>query len=141
MRMILAICIDRLEYHSGVPAQKKTPNAPDTFAAAGRRFWREVHAQYELSPAETETLRQACRVLDVLTRLDAELHNAELVVAGSVGQLRANPLLAASAEQRRTLEGLLRSMALPMPGEVEGRVRSPAAVEAAQARWRAKRSG
>lgn len=94
---------------------------------------------YELAPHEVELLRQACRVADNLARIDAALLDSEMVVEGYSGQPRAHPLLSASADQRRVLDGLFRSMALPMPGEVEGRRRSPAAVANAQARWRAQR--
>jgi len=97
-------------------------------------------AVYELSAGELELLRQACRVVDLLERADVALIDEELTVAGSMGQARAHPLLAASAEQRRTLEALVRSLALPMPDEVEGRHRSPNAVAAAQARWREQRA-
>jgi hypothetical protein len=109
-------------------------------SSAGRRLWRAVVAVYELSPAEMELLRQACRTVDLLDRLDVELLDQPLTVTGSTGQPRANPLLASGAEQRRTLEGLMRDLALPMPDEVEGRRRSPAAAVAAQARWRERRA-
>jgi phage terminase small subunit len=115
------------------------PRAPEGLDQAGKRLWRSVQAAYELSPAEAETLRQACRVADVLARIDAALSAGEVTVTGSMGQDRPNPLLAASADQRRTLDGLLRSLSLPMPGEAEGHRRSPAAVANAQARWRAQR--
>src|SRR5260370_355154 len=79
--------------------------------------------------AELATLAQAARVIDVLARADAELADAgELTVTGSTGQPRAHPLLAATADQRRVLDGLLRSLSLPMPGEAEGHRRSPSAV-------------
>jgi hypothetical protein len=114
--------------------------APAGLDKAGRAFWRSVTAVYELSPAELATLAQAARVVDVLARLDAELADAdEMTVTGSTGQPRAHPLLAATADQRRVLDSLLRSLALPMPGEAEGHRRSPAAVAAAQARWRERR--
>ena len=96
---------------------------------------------YELAPHEAELLRQACRVADQLARIDALLMDSELVVEGYAGQPRAHPLLQASADQRRVLDALFRSMALPMPGEVVGRRRSPSATAAAQARWRGQRSG
>jgi hypothetical protein len=118
---------------------KRRPRAPESLDAAGRRLWRSVLADYELSAAEVETLGQACRVADVLARIDAELMDSDLVVEGHHGQPRSHPLLAASADQRRVLDALFRSLALPMPGEAEGRRRSP--VAAAQARWRAQRSG
>ena len=117
-----------------------TPRPPQSLSAAGRRLWRGVVGAYELSPAEMELLRQACRTVDLLDRLDVELLDEPLTVTGSTGQPRSNPLLASSAEQRRTLEGLMRDLALPMPNEVEGRRRSPAAAAAAQARWRERRA-
>jgi hypothetical protein len=120
---------------------KRRPRAPESLDAAGRRLWRSVLADYELSAAEVETLGQACRVADVLARIDAELMDSDLVVEGHHGQPRSHPLLAASADQRRVLDALFRSLALPMPGEAEGRRRSPVAVAAAQARWRAQRGG
>ena len=113
--------------------------APTGLGKPGRAFWRSVLAVYELSPAEMATLAQAARVVDVLARADAELSGAALTVTGSTGQPKAHPLLAATAEQRRVLDALLRSLALPMEGEAEGHRRSPAAVTAAQARWREQR--
>jgi hypothetical protein len=98
-------------------------------------------AAYVLAPHEAELLRQACRVADQLARIDAVLMDSELVVEGYAGQPRSHPLLQVSADQRRVLDALFRSMALPMPGETEGRRRSPAAAASAQARWRGQRNG
>jgi hypothetical protein len=84
-------------------------------------------------------LARACRTVDVLDRLDAVLAEDDPIVTGSVGQLRAHPALAATADQQRLLDQLIRGLNLPMPDETEGRRRSPAAREAAQARWRAQR--
>lgn len=111
---------------------------PQSLEKAGRTLWRAVTGAYELAPHEAELLRQACRVADNLARIDAALMDSDMVVEGYSGQPRSHPLLAASAEQRRVLDALFRSMALPMPDEAEGRRRSPAAVAAAQARWRAR---
>jgi phage terminase small subunit len=98
-------------------------------------------AVYDLAPAETVMLGQACRVVDLLARADAELAAADLTVRGSTGQPKANPLIAASSDLRRVLDALIRSLALPMPDEMTGRRRSPSAVAAAQARWRGERGG
>jgi hypothetical protein len=117
-----------------------TPRAPDGLGPAGRRFWRAVVGAYELSPSETESLRQAVRVVDLLERIDAQLVAEDLTVVGSVGQQKPHPLLAASEAQRRVLEVLLNALALPLPDELVGRRRSPAATAAAQARWRERRS-
>jgi hypothetical protein len=115
---------------------KRGPAPPRGLGEAARRFWRSIVAVYELSPGELELLRQAVRIVDLLERMDDQLSREDLTVAGSRGQQRSHPLVYASMEQRRTLEQLMNAMALPMPTEVEGRKRSPAAVKAAQARWR-----
>lgn len=117
-----------------------SPRPPESLSAAGKRFWRSVVSAYELSPAELEVLRQCCRLVDLIARADVELIDSELTVRGSTGQPRAHPLLASVDEMRRTLDGLARSLSLPMPNEIEGRRRSPSAQAAAQARWRARRS-
>ena len=111
---------------------------PASLDEAGRALWRSVTGAYDLAPAEVELLRQACRVADNLARIDAALLDSDVVVEGYNGQPRSHPLLASSADQRRVLDGLIRSMALPMPDEAEGRRRSPAAVANAQARWRSQ---
>jgi hypothetical protein len=103
-------------------------------------LWRSVLDGYELSPAELEVLAQAARVTDLLARLDEQLAGEDLIQPGSRGQPVPNPLLHTAAEQRRVLESLIRSLALPMPDETEGRRRSPAAREAAQQRWRQQKS-
>jgi hypothetical protein len=112
---------------------------PGSLGAEGRALWRAVTGAYELSPAEVAVLGRCCRTVDVLAAVDVTLLDDGLTVTGSVGQLRAHPLLAVKAEHERVLDALLRSLALPMPNEVEGRRRSPSAVAAAQARWREQR--
>jgi hypothetical protein len=118
----------------------KRPVVPPGLGQAGRAFWRSIITTYELSPGELELLRQACRTVDVLERVDGQLVADDLTVAGSRGQERAHPLLGVAVEQRRVLETLINALALPMPHEIEGRRRSPAATAAAQARWRARKS-
>ena len=107
----------------------------------GKAFWRSTLAVYDLSPVEVVMLGQACAVVDLLARADADLAAANLTVVGSIGQPKAHPLMAASSELRRVLDVLLRSLALPMPDETTGRRRSPAASAAAQTRWREQRRG
>src|ERR1039457_2382773 len=92
--------------------------APDGLGAQGKTLWRTVTAVYSLAPHEAELLRQACRVRDHLARMDVALLDSDVEVEGYKGQPRAHPLLQASADQRRVLDALFRSMSLPMPDEV-----------------------
>lgn len=119
-------------------ARKKLAEPPD-LGADGLQLWREIVEVYELSPAETETLRQAARTADIVAALDYSMWHSTAMIKGSQGQDKLNPLFAAVADQRRLLDGLIRSLNLPMPGEVEGKRRSPQQQQAAQTRWRAER--
>ena len=114
----------------------RRPRAPQSLDQAGRTLWRAITGTYDLAPHEAELLRQACRVADTIARIDAALMDSDVVVEGYSGQPRSHPLLQAGADQRRVLDALFRSMALPMPDEESGRRRSPSAQAAAQARWR-----
>jgi phage terminase small subunit len=77
------------------------PRAPAGLADRGRRLWREVQANWELDPIEAVLLAELCAAVDQCERIRAELTEAGLLVTGSAGQPRANPLLA------RILRGLL----------------------------------
>lgn len=102
----------------------------------GAALQEQVLDRYELSPAESLTLEQAATVVDELERLQGELAESPVTVPGSRGQPRANPLLNEVRAHRRVLDALLRSLALPVEGEVVGRVRSPRHSAAARERWR-----
>jgi phage terminase small subunit len=118
---------------------KPRPRAPEGLDKAGRALWRSVLADYELSPAELATLAQACKVVDLLVKIDAALAVADVVSEGAMGQPKSHPLLASAADQRRLLSELLRDLCLPMPFEDEGHRRSPRAAEAAAQRWAQER--
>lgn len=115
---------------------RRKPAAPGDLGPIGRKLWNSVVAVYDLAPAEVETLRQAARTCDLIWALSGELLDQPAMIRGSVGQMKLNPIVAAVADQRRLLDGLLRSMNLPMPEEDEGRRRSAQQQVAAQARWR-----
>src|SRR5215469_5496283 len=101
--------------------------SPAGLGPAGSRLWETVTAVYVLSPAEIALLSRAARAADRLDRIDRELDGQGLIVPGTNGQPRANPLLAEANATERTLDILLRSLALPMPDETAGKVRSPSA--------------
>jgi len=109
--------------------------APAGLGCAGRALWSEVNREFGLNPAEQLMLTQLCRCADRIDAIEAELASAPLTVLGSVGQVKAHPLMAEWRAQARVAEALARSLALPMPHEREGRRRSPTARENAMTRW------
>jgi hypothetical protein len=109
--------------------------APAGLGPSGRALWRDVMRDYGLAPHEAAILVQVCRVVDRLDAIEAELADGPLLVPGSTGQPRANPLLAEQRMQMRVLEALCRALSIPLPGEDVGRRRSPTAREAAMQRW------
>jgi hypothetical protein len=109
--------------------------APAGLSTQGRRFWREMTGEYRFSPGELAILARAAHSLDRLAAMDAELATADLVIEGSTGQPKSNPLLASADSCERTFSGLIRDLALPLPSEREGKRRSPTAAMAARQRW------
>ena len=118
-----------------------TSRSPAGLGPQGRRFWRSMMAEYRFSPAEVAILTRAAACLDRLAAIDAELAGADLVIEGSTGQPRSNPLLASADSCERTFDVLVRALALPMPDEKEGKRRSPTAAMAARQRWNAAKVG
>ena len=113
----------------------RRPSAPTGLNLAGRAFWRQVVAEFELNPAELVLLGEACRTLDTLAAVAAAMDGVPLTTTGSTGQTVAHPLLAVARAQRRVLDQLCRGLALPLPDERGGRRRSPSAREAALTTW------
>lgn len=115
------------------------PRMPANLAAPGRSLWRAVVADYELRPDEIAVLEKACRTADDSARLDAALREAPLMVTGSMGQARANPLLHEARQSRALLATLLRQLALPQDQPAEGTEKPTTntlrAMKAARARW------
>jgi hypothetical protein len=115
----------------------KPPRAPAGLKARGRALWREILGRYALDPGEMQLLRLLCETVDRIDALDAELDGQPLTVIGGRGQVpKSNPLLHELREERRLVSRLVAELALPLPGEVVGRRRSPHQKSAAGTRWR-----
>jgi hypothetical protein len=110
---------------------------PSRLKAPGRRLWAAVTAEYVLTPGEYALLVEACRTADELDRLQRAIRALDdLMIEGSMGQMRQHPLLAEARSHRLVLERLTAAMALPGLDQVMGL--SPAqkhGQKAAEGRW------
>ena len=115
------------------------PRAPAGFAHRGRRLWHEVSDVFELSVSEIEVLTLACRTLDRISALEAELKDAPSVVLGSNGQPRPHPLAAELRGEVILAAKLLAQLGLPDEtaegSEWDGLSASARARKASRARW------
>ena len=117
----------------------RAPAPPKDLQVEGRKLWRDVVAEFEPNAAELALLYQLCLTVDELAEMKAEMAEMGVVVAGSRGQPRVNPVLSAIAAHRRLVDQLVVALGVPLEGEVVGRRRSAAAKQSADAKWR--RSG
>ncbi len=121
------------------------PRTPSGLGARGRRTWNETVAHFDLRADEEGTLLELCRTLDRLDILEAAVAKAPLLIEGSQGQPRPNPLLGEIRGFRQVAVQLSRSLALSDVPDVddEGALPTPRQVRArraAEARW-GRRSG
>jgi hypothetical protein len=110
---------------------------PDGLEATGKQLWDSVVEVYALTPSETATLGEACRTADELDRLERAVRALpDLMVTGSMGQLKPHPLLGEVRAHRQLLERLCVSLALPNTDQQEGSTAAQRhARRAAVARW------
>lgn len=104
------------------------------FGTKGQLFHDQVVTDYELSVTELRTLEDICREIDLIERLQIALDGGELIVAGSMGQPTASPLVQELRQHRAVLDRLMKSMELPA-GEAQEEGRSESARERAMKRW------
>ena len=103
----------------------------------GRKFWRETVGSFELTRAELEILKEACRVLDRLDELASVITAEGSTTAGSKGQTVIHPALGEARGQQLVLHRLIAALALPDDEGVA--VPSPQRIRAQRAaasRWR-----
>lgn len=85
----------------------RNPRPPRDLGTGGKSLWVDVLADFELSPAETVLLHQACRARDELDALAVAIGDQGVVSKGSMGQLVASPLLSASNAARGSMLSIL----------------------------------
>ncbi len=107
-------------------AASKTPPG---LAAAGRRLWLSIAAQFELAEYEKALLLQACRCADLLDRLNDEVISGGLTTTNRHGDEVAAPALVESRQQAIVLSRLVASLRVPDADDIRpqrrGSSRSP----------------
>ncbi len=90
--------------------------APRGLGPAGRRLWQKVTADLILDAVELETAALAARTADIVAKIEGQMTGEPLTTAGSMGQVRAHPLLA-ELRQFRDLEARLLGRLRPALGD------------------------
>lgn len=91
----------------------KIPTTPAGLGPRGRKYWRKVNADYELTGSEVELLVEICRTLDRLDLLDAAVRELGATTFGSAGQTVVNPALTEARGQQALLHRLVAALRLP----------------------------
>lgn len=115
-----------------------TPTAPKGLGPKARKKWREIAGAYELRADELRILEDACREIDLVERMQEALDDPdnELLVAGSMGQPVASPLVQEIRQHRALIGRLLSLLKLPDEDNRAAGLRSESARAAANERWR-----
>jgi len=132
-------------------AEIDIPKAPKGLKTAGRRFWREIHTEYEFpnSPEVIMLVEECARTADVVARLQQIVDTADtLRTTGSRNQDVAIPELDALRAYRAQFAALIKQLDLPGPEDEDDQdtarsrpmTRSEAGRVAAAAKW-ANRNG
>lgn len=103
----------------------KTTPAPEGLGTSGRKLWRSILDDYDLSVAEQLQLTAACRVADRLDALAAELEGEPLTVTNGKGDQTTHPLIVESRQQSITLTRLLAALRLPTGETDDGQLVRP----------------
>ncbi len=119
------------------------PGPPAGLDKAGQQLWQDIRGEWDLRPDEDRLLAAACVTLDEIKRLEQALAVADLVVEGSKGQARPNPLIAEVRAHRLAFRQLLGSLGISEAegeaGASDGAERSSAGRKLAAQRWSKRR--
>jgi len=110
----------------------------DELGTAGRDLFDSVTAKFELDADELKVLTMASKSADDLSALEAAQAGAEVMVPGSMGQERVNPLFAEIRATRALVSQLLGRLKLPdeaVAAAAKSQFNSTRARKAAGARW------
>lgn len=108
-----------------------------TYGEQGNALFAAVTEKYELDADEMKVVAMACQSADDLAALEAALVGAPVVVTGSTGQQRVNPLFAEIRATRALIGQLLGRIKLPDAGAgaAKSEFNTARARKAAGVRW------
>ena len=89
------------------------PRPPKSLGAAGRRLWRQMLADWDLSEDSRVMLTQACHCTDACERLQEIAADEPPMIKGRLGQQLPNPVYAELRAERRLLLALLLALREP----------------------------
>lgn len=90
----------------------RAPRAPKDLATGGKRLWNRVLRDFELADHEESVLLQACRIVDVLDRLQVAIDAGEVLVSSPQG-LKTNPAVVEFRQQALALAKCMASLRIP----------------------------
>lgn len=112
---------------------------PADLGEKARQLWDNITSEYELRADERRLLEDACREVDIIERLEAEMRLSPVLDMGSQGQPVISPILPELRQHRAILRALLAQLKLnDVPGADAAETydpRSEAARHAARQRW------
>lgn len=85
---------------------------PRGLRAGGKRLWAAVMADFELDETAAAVLTEACRTVDLLADLRAEIAESGLKADSPQG-VRVSPFVVEARMQRQLLAKLIREIGLP----------------------------
>jgi hypothetical protein len=120
-----------------VKDRKRAYRTPTGLQTRGKGLWRTVvGAGYVFRPDELYLLEEACIAADNVARLEAEsAQGGELLVEGSTGQTRVDPLLVEARLQRTLVAKLIGQLNLPDPEDDDEDAPVNQQTRAVRARW------
>jgi hypothetical protein len=89
---------------------------PVGLRTGGKRLWRQVTDEFELGEHETAVLLQACRVADLLDRLQDVIDTSDVVVSSPQG-VKTHPAVVEFRQQALTLAKCMTSLRIPLDND------------------------
>ena len=117
-------------------AEYEPPEKPSGLGTRASRLWDKITGEFQLRADEVEVLEDACRTLDFVVRMEAELAGSPLWVRGSHGQEVANPIAGEIRQHRALFIRQMSALHLPVDEEDAAGRRSAYSRDLANKRWR-----